>query len=340
MKSKTVIDTIRGKVRSPVAVILGSPSEVAALLQELAPTEATCYQMDLYQADKLRGELAEKKLQFPVQVTADVWDLGANFRSAIFLAQEGGERDLKIDMVEQSFHVLQPQGTLVVNSPYEADGLFPGLLKKVFHDVHVAPAGEGTVVWASRDRERTRRRHEVTFQARVGEGESLRFLSRPGVFTYGKFDAGARALIETMYIEPGDRILDIGCGCGTNGIVAGKRAGAKGHVVFVDSNVRAVVLAEHNARANELESCQTIASASIEGVPEKSVDVILANPPYYAQNSIARMFTECSRCLLREGGRFYLVTKQIEQVGEIVAECFGDVEIVERRGYGVLCARR
>src|SRR6202011_4761030 len=98
--------------------------------------------------------------------------------------------------------------------------------------------------------QRLRRRHELTFQIGGGDGPSLRFLSRPGVFSYGRFDNGARALVETADIHPGESILDLGCGCGTNGVIAGLRAGEAGHVTFVDSNVRAAALADLNARAN------------------------------------------------------------------------------------------
>src|SRR5581483_5244613 len=100
---------------------------------------------------------------------------------------------------------------------------------------------------------------ETNFHVRAGD-ESLNFISRPGVFAYGRFDAGARALVETMLIEPGDRILDVGCGCGTNGILAARRSGSEGEVVFVDSNLRALALAELNARANRVEHFQAVAS--------------------------------------------------------------------------------
>jgi 16S rRNA (guanine1207-N2)-methyltransferase len=260
----------------------------------------------------------------------------------LYPATLGGERDLKIDMVEQAFHVLagcsSPRGVLIVLSGHERDQLFPGLLKKVFGAVHTTATAQGTVFWCHRAGERPRRRHEMTFQARVGEGPSLRFLSRPGVFSYGRFDAGARALVETMQIESGDRILDVGCGCGTNGIVAGRRSGPEGYVAFVDSNVRALALAEHNARLNGLLRFQAVASSVVAGLPPASFDVVLANPPYFAQGSIAQLFIERSLPLLRPGGRFYLVTKQADQIGPLVASSFGPAAVVERRGYAVLCA--
>ena len=143
-----------------------------------------------------------------------------------------------------------------------------------------------------------------------------------------------------MRIDPGDRIVDIGCGCGTNGIFAALRAGAAGRVTFVDSNLRAVALAEHNARLNQVAAFQCAASADLQGLPERSFDVALANPPYYAQTSISHLFITRARALLRPGGRLYLVTKQADQVGPLVAENFGPAEVVERRGYVILCAER
>ena len=51
---------------------------------------------------------------------------------------------------------------------------------------------------------------------------AVRFVSRPGVFSYGRFDEGARALTEVMQVAPGDAVLDLGCGSGTVGVIAGK----------------------------------------------------------------------------------------------------------------------
>jgi 16S rRNA (guanine1207-N2)-methyltransferase len=374
MERRAWVDIIRSKIRPPLAIALGSPREVAALLVDLAINEASCYQMDLYQADRLNAELGQGKIAAHVVVSPDLWDLTPDFQTILYPTPLGGERSLKIDLVEQAFHVLRPRGMLIVLSPYERDQLFPGLLKKVFGAVHATSAGNGTVFWCPREADRSRRRHEVTFQARVGDGPSLRFLSRPGVFSYGRFDAGARALVETMQIDIGDRILDLGCGCGTNGIVAGRFSGPNGHVTLVDSNLRAVVLARHNARANGLVNFQVIGSslaspalgasldetrtrsASEESLPseegsspnysrkdsvlssEGPFDVVLANPPYYAQGTIAQLFIARALPLLRPGGRFYLVTKQPDQIGPLMAAAFGRTDVIERRGYIVLSA--
>jgi 16S rRNA (guanine1207-N2)-methyltransferase len=292
----------------------------------------------LYQAERLQEELNQRGAKAQVLATPDLWDLPADFQTVVYPAPRGGERSLKIDMVEQAVHILRPGGRLVVWSSYHPDQFFSPLLKKVFGKVHAYPVAEGTAFWCRREGDRPRRRHEVTFQVRAPVGPPLLFLSRPGVFSYGRFDEGARALVETMQVSPGDRILDLGCGCGTNGTWAGRLAGPAGSVTFVDSNVRAVALAELNARANGLTLFQTVAASRVEGLTSASFDVALLNPPYYAQHAIARRLTEHCRGLLRPGGRFYLVTKQADQVGPIVAESFGRHEVVARRGYAVLSA--
>src|SRR5262249_34526335 len=127
---------------------------------------------------------------------------------------------------------------------------------------------------------------------------------------------------------------------GTNGTFAGLRAGATGHVTFVDSNVRAVALAEHNASANGVAQFQVVASSSVAGLAAGEFNVALANPPYYAQLSIAELFIQRSRDLLQRGGGFFLAPKQPDQLGPLVADPFGPAEVVERRGYVVLCANR
>jgi 16S rRNA (guanine1207-N2)-methyltransferase len=331
-------DAVLSRLKPPVVFVLGSPGELADVSFQAQVDEGACYQMDLYLADRVRESLEEAGVPLGVTTAPDLWDLPAEFQTALYVAPKSGERDLKIDMVEQAFHVLRPGGSLVVVSPFAQETLFPNLLKKVFGKVKADTTGTGSIFWCQRQGDRPRRRHELTFQVRTGEGPSLRFLSRPGTFSYGRFDLGARALVEVMEVEAGDRVLDVGCGCGTNGVIAGLRAGATGHVTFVDSNIRAVSLAEHNARQSGLTSFEAVASAAVE-VPGNGYDVALANPPYYAQESIARLFIDRCRELLKPGGRFYLVTKQPEQMTGWIDAAFADTQALLHRGYHVFSAR-
>src|SRR5437868_1017229 len=94
------------KARPPVVVVLGSPAEAARLVLDLGTDDVTCYQMDLYQAERLRVELAGLGLRAEVATAPDLWDLPATFATALYRPPQGGERALRVDMVEQAFHVL------------------------------------------------------------------------------------------------------------------------------------------------------------------------------------------------------------------------------------------
>ncbi len=328
------------RLRPPFGVVLGAPGEAMRLVEALTSDDVVAYQMDLHAADRLREALAERQLKARVATAPDLWDLPPDFQTLIYLPPKGGERELRIDMVEQAFHVLRPRGLLAVLTPYQKDDFFPPVLKKVFGRVHAPTVGRSTVFWCQRDGERPRRRHEMTFHVRNGDGPSLVFLSRPGTFAYGRFDDGARALVAAAEVRPGERVVDIGCGCGTNGVVAALRAAEGGHVAFVDSNVRAVALAEHNARANGVASFEAFASARVAGPAAGTFDVALANPPYFAQSSIAALFVVRAQALLKPGGRLFLVTKQPSEVAPILEDVFGEVEGVMVGGYVVFTARK
>jgi 16S rRNA G1207 methylase RsmC len=330
---------VTARLRPPFGIVLGAPAEVCDLAAALPAGHVVCYQMDLFQATRLKQELGALGTQADVHTAPDLWDVPEPVQTLLYPVPLGGERALKLDMIEQAYHTLAPHGTFVVLSPYERDEFFPQALKKVFGKVHMPMETRNTVFWCQREGDRPRRRHEIMFQVRVDETTSYRFVSRPGVFSYGTFDNGARALIETMEVHEGERVLDVGCGVGTNGILAARRSGPTGFTALADSNLRAVALAELNARAIGVPGFETIGSATLRELPPGAFDVVLANPPYYAQLSIAQLFIERGRTALKPEGRFFLVTKQPDGVYPLLAEAFGDIEAGERRGYVVFAAR-
>lgn len=330
---------IQNKVHPPVAIVLGSPQQAAALVGLCPKGEIVAYQQDLHQAGRLREELSLADLTATVETKPDLWDLPAEFQTVLFPVPMHGERELKLDLLDQSQHILKPNGLLIALSEYRRDDLMPKAIKKVFGKCSETPSSrDGSIFIAPREKEKRRRRHEVSFHARTGGGPSHSFLSRPGVFSYGRMDDGARALLEVAEIQPGNAILDLGCGVGTNGILASDRAGKDASIAFVDSNVRAIGLTEMNATANGLTNFTCHATSTMAGLPHESFDVILANPPYFAASAIAKMFIDGSRPLLKPDGRFYLVTKQVEHVAPLMVEVFGEVDAYETRGYAVILA--
>lgn len=334
-----LLDSVIAKVRPPVVIVLGSPRQAAELAVHLNLAPVTCYQMDLHQANRLREALVEAGSAAKVATLPDLWDLPAEFNTAIMPIAAYGELALKQDMLEQVFHVLQPGGMLISLSEYEKDQLLPRWHKRLFGKCSQMPGSRaGSIFWSVRTDDHERRRHELNFRARVKEGPPHFFLSRPGVFGYGDLDQGARALLECAEIKPGEAVLDLGCGLGAIGILAADRSGLDAPVTFLDSNVRAISLAEQNARSNGLTRFNAVAADSVAPLAEKSFDIVLANPPYFANAGIAKRFIERSKPLLKPGGRFYLVTKAPNAVAPTMAEVFGEADVYENRGYTVLAS--
>ena len=337
---------VADKVVPPVLIALGSPWPVTQLALALAGKEVHCYQMDTHQATVLKAKLAENGATAEVHVAPDLWDLPARFRTVLFPAAASSDRDLKLDVVEQGFHVLEEGGLFVTLSEYEKDVQFAKWHKKVFGKCSEsmyqkddrAKRGIGSAFWSVKHGEQPRRRHAVTFHARVGDAPAMAFASWPGTFSYGRMDDGARAMLEVVQIKPSSKVVDMGCGNGSVGCLASPMAGPTGEVTFVDSNARAVALTDHNAKANGLTNYKLATTATMADLGTHAFDVALANPPYYANSAVARMFIQSGRDLLHRGGKFYMVTKMPVGTLPEVVDTFREVESVENRGYTVIIA--
>src|SRR5438067_5514649 len=79
-----LLEAVAGRVAPPVALVLGAPRLVVELVSAVPSSEVVCYQMDLFQADRLREELAATALNADVKTAPDLWDLPADFQTVIF----------------------------------------------------------------------------------------------------------------------------------------------------------------------------------------------------------------------------------------------------------------
>jgi 16S rRNA G1207 methylase RsmC len=330
--------TVARRIKPPVCIALGPPWPVANLVKALDGVETTCVQLDLHQTARVQECLTEVGATAEVKAVPDLWDLPQRFQSVIFPASAHAERELKLDVVEQAYHILVHGGVFLTLSEYEKDNQFAKWHKKVFGKCGETPSSEnGMAFFSTRpEEEQKRRRHEISYHARLGEGPSMNFVTRPGTFSYGHFDNGSRAMLEVAEINEGDRILDLGCGNGAVGCLASAKAGPKGSVTFIDSSLRAMSLAELNAKENNIPNTRFITATRLQGLDMDSFDAILANPPYYAKSEITRLFVEGTRDLLRPKGRYYMVTKMPTAVVPMIFETYGDCSVIENRGYSVI----
>lgn len=340
---KHVLDlfaSVAHRVKPPVCIAMGPPWPAANVAKALALPEAdvTCAQFDLHQTDRVRECLAEIDAKAEVVTVADLWDLEPKFNTVIFPAAAHADREVKIDIVEQGYHILAPGGVFITLSEYERDNQFSKLQKKIFGKSGETPSSENGMAFFSTktDANDKRRRHQIIYHAKIGTGAPMEFISRPGTFSYGRFDSGSRAMLEVAEINEGDGILDLGCGNGAVGCLAGAITGPRGKVTFIDSSLRAVKLAEENAKANNITNTRFVNAPRLQGLGANAFDVILANPPYYAKAEITRLFIEGARDLLKPGGRYYIVTKMPTAVMPLIFDTFGDCSVIENRGYAVV----
>jgi len=107
-------------------------------------------------------------------------------------------------------------------------------------------------------------------------------------------------------IEPGAVVLDLGCGAGTDLLIAAQMAGAGGRVIGVDMTAAMLERARASADAMGLESVE-LREALIEALPveDGSVDVVISNGVIDLVPDKDAVFDEIDR-VLRPGGRLQL----------------------------------
>ena len=250
-----------------------------------------------------------------------------------------GEADLARDLVQSAHERLRLGGKLYASTTNRDDTWLGEQLAKIFRQLKRRKQDSGVLYVATKTEPLKKRKNYSCEFAFRDRGRLIRALSRPGVFSHRHIDPGARHLIDTMQIEPGARILDIGCGAGTVALAAAFRAeGVTVHAV--DSNARAVECTARGAELNGLTNLTTELNPDGNYTGAGGYDLALANPPYYSGYRIARHFLTAGRDALRPGGQLLVVTKHPAWYEENMPRWFDDVALTERKGYHLFQGKR
>jgi arsenite methyltransferase len=107
-------------------------------------------------------------------------------------------------------------------------------------------------------------------------------------------------------IEPGQVVLDLGCGAGTDLLVAAQMVGSEGRAIGVDMTPAMLERARQSAAAMGLANVE-LHESLIESLPlpDESVDVVISNGVIDLVPDKDAVFSELDR-VLRPGGRLQL----------------------------------
>jgi arsenite methyltransferase len=107
-------------------------------------------------------------------------------------------------------------------------------------------------------------------------------------------------------IEPGSVVLDLGCGAGTDLLIAAQMTGADGRVIGIDMTSSMLERARAGAEATGLANVE-LHHGLIEDLPlaDESVDVVISNGVIDLVPDKDAVFAEIDR-VLRPGGRLQL----------------------------------
>ena len=143
--------------------------------------------------------------------------------------------------------------------------------------------------------------------------------------------AGVGYFHDLADLRPGERVVDLGSGSGTDSFVAATRVGSQGHVVGVDFTAEQLAKARRLAAAAGLAQVE-FREGRIEALPadDASVDCVISNGVINLTPDKERVFAEVAR-VLRPGGRLAIadivtdrqLTDAIVGDADLWASCIG-----------------
>ena len=251
--------------------------QLAGLLANLdSNRNVKCHTLDFYQAKAMVEYHSKICSNLEVVCEPDLPE--GEFDLVAIPTAKSNEAELTRDLLQQGFERLAEGRTMYTAVDKPDDQWLHGEMKRLFPKVTRLQKRKGVVYSAVKKGPLKKvKNFDAEFAFRDDE-RLFKMMSRPSVFSHRKLDVGARALMNMMRVDEGDRVLDIGSGSGAVGIAAAVRA--EGVTVHsIDSNPRAVQCTQHNAEQNNVTSLKAVLDCDGTSVRAGEYDLVLANPP-------------------------------------------------------------
>jgi 16S rRNA (guanine1207-N2)-methyltransferase len=173
-------------------------------------------------------------------------------------------------------------------------------------------------------------------------GYKFDFLTSSSVFSKRRVDTGTQLLVESMLLPEKGAVLDIGCGYGVVGIVAGTLNKTL-HVLMTDVNMRAVRLARRNVETNRVFNAEVRYGYCYEPVADMRFDAVYSNPPVSAGMDTVRAIITGASAVMTKGASFQMVIRSkigAKSLPELFEATFGNCSVLAREsGFRVLMGK-
>ena len=167
----------------------------------------------------------------------------------------------------------------------------------------------------------------------------LKFITDDKLFSPKNIDLGTLSMLEEIDFINESKILDLGCGYGVVGILAAKIIG-EDKVIMCDIDDIAVKVSKNNAVLNDVSNINILQSDGLINIIDRDFSLILSNPPYHTDFSVAKHFIEAGFYKLTLNGRFIMVTKRLDWYKNKLTSIFGGVKVIEKNGYYIFISEK
>lgn len=184
-------------------------------------------------------------------------------------------------------------------------------------------------VFASKEHLTNEHKIQILDQVQMRE---YRLATWHGLFSGDVLDQGTSILIDALPHLYGLNVLDVGCGCGPLTIIAASR-GAR--VTYADVDARALRVTGNNLARYGLEGTP-VGTVDLSEVDERSIDIVLSNPPTHAGSNVLRALFDGMLRVLKPGGQTIIVIREHLNYEKWLAPLGTIEQLVRTQGYKVL----